>query len=137
MCQLSLLILAICFSPEVYGLYILYAISLRFLLKIVIYKLPFPFLNIYFQLKNKTKKDNNKVTKQISSYPRQINCTSHWEAMGDGTRQTKWWIAAWGLRQKTPFCNSLLLGTGQLLWTEHLLYVNKSQPPEFSSYLFK
>lgn len=68
MCQLCLSVLAICFPPETYGFYILYAISLRAFLEMIIYKLSFLFLLFFTYTFSFKKNDKNKEYKHSSSY---------------------------------------------------------------------
>lgn len=64
-----------------------------------------------------------------------MDSTDQWEAVIDGTLQIK--DGCVEAETEAPFAVLCSSGTRQLLWTEYLFHVNKSQPPEIPSYLFK
>ena len=113
------------------------------LLKIIIYKLSLPFLHINFQRKTPPQNDNNN-NKQNSCFlslyihlPLFLEQPLSWV---DGQHPSLWgneWrnsanqeTVVWEERQRLSFAVLGFSGARQLLWTEHLLHVNKSQPRE-------
>lgn len=118
MCQFPLPVLAICFSSEIYGLYILYVISFRFLLKYSLINCLF-FLSFIYTLnfKNDNSRKQTKLLFSACIYsssfiPWAVPILGGWTAP---VTERQWLTELYKSRDgyveaesEAPFCSSLL-----------------------------